>query len=36
MHAITDSTAYLDVDDPGILRDIDDPEAYAALRRIGA
>jgi len=27
---------YLDVDDPGILEDIDDPTAYARLQEVGA
>ena len=36
MHAIAASTCYLDVDDPGILRDVDDPAAYEALRQVRA
>jgi molybdenum cofactor cytidylyltransferase len=36
MHAIVGSTSYVDVEDPGILKDIDDPEAYEALRQVGA
>lgn len=31
VHAHTSTTRYVDVDDPGILRDVDDPAAYAAL-----
>jgi molybdenum cofactor cytidylyltransferase len=34
IHRHVDRTLYVDVDDPGILRDIDDPEAYREL--IGA
>ena len=31
IHRHAARTCYVDVDDPGILRDIDDPEAYRAL-----
>jgi molybdenum cofactor cytidylyltransferase len=31
VHRHVDTTRYIDVDDPGILRDIDDPAAYAEL-----
>ena len=33
IHAHRESTRFVDVDDPGILLDIDDPAAYAALLR---
>ena len=32
----TAQTQFLDVDDPGILADIDDPEAYRGLTGAGA
>jgi molybdenum cofactor cytidylyltransferase len=31
VHAHVAATAYLDLDDPGIVADIDDPESYRAL-----
>ncbi len=31
VHRHAGEACYVDVDDPGILRDVDDPEAYAAL-----
>jgi molybdenum cofactor cytidylyltransferase len=31
IHRHVGHTLYIDVDDPGILRDVDDPEAYQAL-----
>ncbi len=31
VHRYAARTCYVDVDDPGVLRDIDDPEAYRAL-----
>ena len=31
VHAHVPHTVYLDVDDPGILRDVDDPEAYRQM-----
>ena len=31
IHRHREHTVYLDVDDPGILEDIDDPEAYRRL-----
>jgi molybdenum cofactor cytidylyltransferase len=36
VHRHVDRTHYLDVDDPGILSDIDDPEAYRVLREQSA
>ena len=36
VHRHVDCTHYLDVDDPGILSDIDDPEAYRVLREQSA
>jgi molybdenum cofactor cytidylyltransferase len=33
IHAHLQDTSYIDVDDPGILRDVDDPEAYRDLLR---
>jgi molybdenum cofactor cytidylyltransferase len=33
IHRHARETLYVDVDDPGILRDIDDPAAYAELSR---
>jgi molybdenum cofactor cytidylyltransferase len=35
IHRHREQTAYVDVDDPGILQDIDDPEAYARLTAQG-
>jgi len=35
IHRHREHTVYLDVDDPGILEDIDDPEAYRRLRQPG-
>ncbi len=32
IHRHLEQTAYVDVDDPGILEDVDDPEAYRRLR----
>jgi CTP:molybdopterin cytidylyltransferase MocA len=34
MHAHAKATLYVDVEDSGILRDVDDPAAYAALREV--
>jgi len=31
MHRHASHTRYIDVDDPGILQDVDDPETYRAL-----
>jgi molybdenum cofactor cytidylyltransferase len=36
VHSHVAQTGYLDVDDPGILADIDDPEAYRGLTGAGA
>jgi CTP:molybdopterin cytidylyltransferase MocA len=33
VHSLSDRTVYFDVDDAGILRDVDTPEDYAALMR---
>ena len=34
VHRNISRTVYVDVDDPGILRDVDDPAAYAELRKV--
>jgi molybdenum cofactor cytidylyltransferase len=34
MHRHTERTRYIEVDDPGILLDVDDPEAYRALTHV--
>jgi CTP:molybdopterin cytidylyltransferase MocA len=31
IHAHLERACYVDVDDPGVLADVDDPEAYRAL-----